>query len=386
MAAGTEEGVLLTRDGGENWALATSVDDRDLRPVVSLAFDPWDSKTLYLGTPHLAWKTADGGVNWQSIHDGMLNDSDVFYLLVDYQRRNRLFAATCGGIYRSVNRGELWTKLSQAPGASFRVYNIAQDPLHPNIILAGTTLGLVRSMDGGSTWQRLSEQSTRWIAFDTAHPNRIFVATDEAGILRSDDLGESLQQTNRGFSNRRFVELNTSGGEVYVVTAIPGGNSRLRRAESDWEIVPETDPSVEPTLNIRSQSTVSDDPRVPTDELGIHDIVETRDGGLLAATPRGLVRSDDSGQTWQAVTGTLEGSTIRALCSHSTQPGVFFAARYGDIYRSTDDGRSWISLKTGGNAPNDFTSLLVVTGTPDRLLAMSPSSGVYALTLSVSQE
>jgi photosystem II stability/assembly factor-like uncharacterized protein len=79
IAAGTEEGLWLTEDGGANWALTTPVDDPELKPVVSIAFDPWDSQTLYLGTPHLAWKTTDGGSAWQPIHEGMINDSDVFY-------------------------------------------------------------------------------------------------------------------------------------------------------------------------------------------------------------------------------------------------------------------------------------------------------------------
>jgi len=380
IAAGTEEGLWLTEDGGTNWALTTPVDDPELKPVVSIAFDPWDSQTLYLGTPHLAWKTTDGGSAWQPIHEGMINDSDVFYLLADYKVRNKLFAATCGGIYRSVDRGEQWTKLRQAPGASYRVYHIAQDPLRPNVVLAGTTLGLVRSMDGGSTWRRISTQSTRWIAFDIIHENRIFVATDENGILRSDDLGDSLQEVNRGFSNRRFVGFETSGDELYVIAVTPGGSSRLRRAEPGWEEVPVADPPAEPPMHVRYPSAPDADSGIPEDSLWIHDIVATSGGALLGASPRGLVRSNDAGETWQSDAGILGGNTLRALCRHSTQPGVFFAAVYGEIYRSTDDGRSWTSV-AGDAGPSDFTALMVLAGTPDQLLAISASSGVYALAL-----
>ncbi len=78
IAAGTSTGVYLTRDAGANWKLISPPDDAEIRPVVSLAFHPADSKILYAGTTHLPWKTADGGASWQSIHTGMIDDSDVF--------------------------------------------------------------------------------------------------------------------------------------------------------------------------------------------------------------------------------------------------------------------------------------------------------------------
>ncbi len=59
MAAGGEHGLWLTRDGGQSWQQIAPVDIPELNPVVSLTFDPWDSNSLYAGTPHLAWKTTE---------------------------------------------------------------------------------------------------------------------------------------------------------------------------------------------------------------------------------------------------------------------------------------------------------------------------------------
>ena len=105
IAVGTEEAVFLSRDHGATWRKITPDDRPDMQPVVSLSFDPADSDVLYAGTPHLAWKTSDRGENWDSIHKGMLDDSDVFSILVDDRQRRRLFAGTCGGIYRSLDGG-----------------------------------------------------------------------------------------------------------------------------------------------------------------------------------------------------------------------------------------------------------------------------------------
>jgi len=386
IAAGGEDGLWLTHDGGETWERITPREDRELKPVVSLAFDPGDFKILYAGTPHLAWKTRDGGTDWQPIHDGMLDDSDVFSILVDDRRPHRIFAATCGGLYRSIDGGAGWTKLNQAKGASFRTYHIAQNPLEPNVLLAGTTLGLIKSTDSGSTWRRLTTQPTRWIAFDPARPNRVFVATDEAGLFRSDDAGESLQAINEGFINRRFTALSIAENALYVTTFTPHGSSVLRRLNSgpEWEELFDSAPraielAVEPSAN-RANGIL----RPVQDDLWIHDAVTTEGAEQLAATSRGLARSQDAGLTWQLVPGELAGTTVSALCGHPKRRGVFFASLFGGVFRSLDYGRTWTSVTTSAEHPNDFIALLVLPGHPDWLFALSSSRGVYAMALSTN--
>jgi photosystem II stability/assembly factor-like uncharacterized protein len=382
IAAGTEGGLLLTRDGGKTWKRSTPWNDPELKPVVSVTFDPWDSKVLYAGTPHLAWMTSDGGDVWQSIRDGMLDDSDVFAILVDERRRYRIFAATCGGIYQSLNGGARWTKLSGAKGASFRTYHIAQNPLEPNVLLAGTTLGLVKSADGGNTWRRLTVQSTRWIAFDPVRPNRVFIATDE-GLFRSDDAGESVEAINKGFSNRRFAALTNLEDALYVSTLTAGGSSMLRRSDSgpEWDELSGLPPQSKPSEMATFTKLVNAVPGSALDDLWIHDAVTGKDGELLAATSRGLAKSLDAGLTWQLVPGTLDGTTVSALCRHPTRTGVFFASVFGGIFRSLDYGRTWRSLTVIGERPNDFVALLVLPRHPDWLFVLSRSRGVYALTL-----
>jgi photosystem II stability/assembly factor-like uncharacterized protein len=435
IAAGTVEGVFLTQDGGQNWEHLGSPDDPEPKPVVSLAFDPLDSSTLYAGTPHLPWKTMDGGATWHSVHAGMLDDSDVFSILLDSRRRQTLFAGACGGIYRSLDSGVTWTKLRQATGASERTYQIVQHPLKPNVLLAATALGLIRSVDGGTTWRRLSTHSTKSIAFDSAQPNRIFLATDDAGLFRSDDLGETIQRADRGFSNLRFNSLAASGNTLYVGLHGFNGPSILRRneAEDGWEVMPpghaaEGNPfnvadaddlgaspdskraAVRPaSIESRLASLVLaagdgskllvdvDDGVYRTDDGGltwnlvdshsrspddsrIYSVVATGDGALLAATSKGLMRSDNRGMTWRHLQGVLGGNTVKAICRHPTKAGVLFASLFGTILASTDHGRSWKPLSEGPGG-DTVSALLVVPGSPDRLFALTESRGVYTVPL-----
>ena len=372
IAAGTLDGVFLTRDGGEKWEQVAALDNPDLKPVVSLSFDPADARVVYAGTPHLPWKTVDGGATWRPIHEGMQNDSDVFSILVDDRLRRRLFASTCGGIYRSLNNGETWSRITGATNAADRTYQIAQSPLRPNVMLAGTALGLAKSVDGGTTWRRLTTQSTRWIAFDPVRPDRIFVATDEAGLFRSDDLGDSLRKINRGFCNRRVDTLTAAGNILYVTVQGYAGSLILRRSDSaeTWEAMPGL------VQNAQRQGLLSG-----MDQTEIHGLVTTEDNGWLAATPRGLMKSDDMGLTWQPVSGALQNSTVRAICKHPTRAGLLFASQYGAVFSSTDDGRTWKPLTSAEQSAEALIALLVLPGDPDRLFALTQSRGVVAIPL-----
>jgi photosystem II stability/assembly factor-like uncharacterized protein len=203
IAAGTEDGVYITRDGGKDWTALFLAGAAWPRPVVSLTFDPKDANTLYAGTPHLAWKTVDGGSTWHRIPRGMEEDSDIFSLDVDGRRRRHLFAAACSGIYRSLDGGGTWSSLERALGGPIRTYVVTRAPDSPDAVYAGTSAGLIVSRDSGATWYRLSANAARSLAFDPDDPHRIFVATDK-GVLRIEDRGALVRLTGGDVEERRL--------------------------------------------------------------------------------------------------------------------------------------------------------------------------------------
>src|SRR5215471_4206347 len=118
--AGTRTGVFRSVDDARSWQRITRADDLELQNVDSLAVDPRDSQTIYVGTYHLPWKTTDGGANWNAISAGMIDDSDVMSLHIDAREPRRIFSSACSGIYRSEDGGGSWTKLEGIPYASRR--------------------------------------------------------------------------------------------------------------------------------------------------------------------------------------------------------------------------------------------------------------------------
>ena len=446
IAAGAHDGVYLTRDGGTNWSRISPFENPGLRPVVSLAFHPADSNVIYAGTPHLPWKTVNGGVTWRRIDAGMLDDSDIFSIQVDRDHPESVFAAACSGIYRSLDGGSTWVKMRGAKGASYRSYTIVQHPLRANVFYAGTTHGLAKSEDGGTTWEMVAPYTTRGISFDLAHVGRIFAATDEAGILRSDNNGKNWREVNRGFCNRVLSWLAVGdGGNLYAneVDGKHGTTLRLNSAAGLWDKVPSGPSRPANPLGVQNPERVlaatdatllvSDDAgatwkKVDLPELNagirafavvdargiavittsqtffwssdattwqagghlpsgldVHGLVATGGNSWLMATSSGLLGSKDLGDSWQPIQGEIQGNTITAICRRPTRPSVLFLSRYGIVYTSSDYGHSWAKVSVRPLPSDKIKQLVVVPGQPDRLFALTESLGVYVLTLDTAE-
>lgn len=209
LVAGTLDGIYRSRNAGGNWDRISPEGHEEIRNLDSAAIDPRSPEVIYIGTFHLPWKTTDGGRNWFPIHEGMIDDSDVFSIVVDRANPRRIFASACSGIYRSDNAGALWKKIQGIPFSARRTQVIVQDPARPSTIFAGTTEGLWVTHDSGSDWRRVTPKN--WVinaAIASAErPGSLVLGTERLGVLISDDSGETLRPANRGFFHRQIVAL-----------------------------------------------------------------------------------------------------------------------------------------------------------------------------------
>jgi len=329
MAAGAGEGVYLTRDAGVNWKLISPKGDPELRPVVSLAFDPADDKILYAGTTHLPWRTSDGGATWQSIHTGMLDDSDVFSIAVDPRKPERVLASACSGAYGSKDGAGHWKRL-ETPAGAFRTYFIAMDPRHTDTVFAGTSDGLLKSLNDGATWRKVSAHAVKSIAFDRFSAGRIFFASTDAGLLVSTDAGDTLRESNIGFTNGTFTSLAGAGNALYVT-----GLDDVYRTENlalRWQSVGTQSVGVQ-TAAAKGVSAVP-----ASRQMLVVSAAPDAPKTLLGAGYHGLFESTDGGRTWQSRKGLPEGVRVRALAPRGH--GMVLAATDQGLFRS-DSAGTW---------------------------------------------
>ncbi len=340
LSAGTSQGVYFSADGGESWQRISRENDPEMHDITALAFDPADSKIIYAGTPHLPWKTVDGGASWRSIHDGLIDDSDIFSIHVNPNRPELVFASACSGIYRSDNAGDSWHKLIGIPGTHRRTHILAQDPRASEIIYAGTTLGLFKSADDGRAWRHLTFEQVNGMVFDPDDPRTLYLATEHAGVLKSTDAGETVHPVNVGFANHNLTQITGDGQRLYASSAyegLYGGVFVSNDGGLHWTLQANEHGLLGRNLNSLAAAPLPG-------------------GGLFAAAEDAVLRSTDDGKTWIPVAAQPRVSTtpmarqtgrIRIYTLQTVQADklVLLAGTQAGLFRSLNAGVSWTAVK-----------------------------------------
>ncbi len=202
LTVGTTEGIWISKNSGSDWEKMESA-TMPLE-VDSLAIDPRTTSTIYAGTWWRAYKSTDSGKNWRLIKDGMIDDSDVFAIDIDPRNADHVIASACSGIYESTNGGERWAKIQGIPSQSRRTRDIMQHPTIAGTIYAATTEGFWMSTNGGKSWALTTRRDLEInsIAVHPADPNRVFIGTNNYGVMVSYDGGKNFSPTNTNFSSR----------------------------------------------------------------------------------------------------------------------------------------------------------------------------------------
>ena len=219
--AGTLEGVFRSTDAGATWTQISPAGSREIHEGESLAIDPLDPNIIYVGTWHLPWKTTDGGKTWRNIKQGLIDDSDVFSIIIDPSQPRTVFLSACSGIYKSENAAELFHKIQGIPSSARRTRVLKQDPVNHQIVYAGTTEGLYKTVDGGKTFQRMTgpDVIVNDVFVDPRDPNHVLLATDRSGVLYSKDASSSFMAMNEGFSGRKVEALLVDNGNPARILA-----------------------------------------------------------------------------------------------------------------------------------------------------------------------
>jgi len=249
-----------------------------------------------------------------------------------------------GGVWRSLNNGATWTPLSDYLG-SLAVGVIALDPhAHaPNLAtlylgtgegnFAGDSyfgIGIYKSSDSGRTWQGpygsslFTGRSVLTIAVDSGNASVVLAGTSSGVAGESAIVNPTLPS--------RGIFRSTDGGVTW--TQVTAGNNPVSRILQD------------PNTPARWWAAMSP---VASPALG------------------GLLKSEDSGQTWNRVDGVATGlpavnfttATIRSNITLTTDtPGnaavvtLYYGTSVssGRLYKSTDDGANWTQV----TAANQF--------------------------------
>ncbi len=265
-AAGGDRGLYKTLDGGKTWENVLSISEHT--GITDLVMDPRDPDVLYAasyqrrrhvgilvaGGPESAvFKSTDGGQNWKKLTRGLPGGHlGRIALAISPQQPDVVYAHIAAeesksGFFRSADRGESWTKMSDYIVVDPQYYGeIYADPHQFDKVYAVDVL-IHYTEDGGKTFQRQNTRNkhvdNHSILFDPKDPDYIMVGCD-GGIYESWDKGDSwkfvdnlpITQFYRVGLDNDLPFYNVYGGTQDNATQ--GGPSRTNRIQgiqnSDW--------------------------------------------------------------------------------------------------------------------------------------------------------
>lgn len=309
----TEHALLIARYGSA-WSVEEYLRGRSPECV---AVDRRHPARVYCGTSgHGLWRSGDAGRTWEPAGPG-ISSKDITAVAVGTAEHGEAIGVVYAGtepsaVFRSDDGGETWRDLSglrdlgSASTWSFpprpdthHVRWIEPDPLVPGRVFVAIEAGaLLRTPDGGRTWvDRVpgGPYDTHTAATHGLAPGRVYSAAGD-GYFESVDAGETWRRRVNGLGHRYLVgvAVDPADPETVVVSAAEGPwtaytprNAEAyvyrRTAQGSWEMAMRGLPDAQGT-------TVSRFGTLPGDS-----------GVVYAANNRGVYRSDDSGDSWNAL-------------------------------------------------------------------------------------
>ena len=315
--------------------------------------------TIYLGANHGLGVVRFKNDRWRAAIE--LVGLQVQCLAADPHRPERVYCGTFGrGLWRSDDAGASWAPVADGiPYAD--VMSVAVSPLERHgrqgVVWAGTEpSALFRSEDGGDTWRerpalrelpsaptwsfppRPWTHHVRWITPDPCVAERIFVGIELGGVMRSRDAGLTWEDRKRGsqLDAHTLSAHRLAPGRIYE--AAGGGYAESRDGGESWR-------GFDEGLRHHYLWGLAVDPADPETILiaAARGPREAHSDAFAEAT----IYRRTSGPAWQEVRMGLprpKGTRIYVLAANDAEPGVFFAATAGNLYRSADAGVTWERL------------------------------------------
>ncbi len=385
-----ERGVYKTTDGGKTWTQSLFINEDT--GVVDIAMDPQSPDTLYAaaserrrtaygfnggGPDGGIYKTTDGGATWKKLTKGLpyAEGGDVGRIGISIYRRNPnivyvIVQHAKGGVFRSEDKGESWTKMSDTdPRPSY----YSQIVIDPNNDLRIWVMGapMYSSEDGGKTF--VTNRVTRihgdyhamWI--NPKNSKHMIVGTD-GGIHWSYDGGRTWEYVN-SVALGQFYEVGVDMRKPYWIC---GG----LQDNGSW---------CGPSATVYQQGITNEDWFRVAGGDGFYAQVDPSDAAIVYAESQdgNLLRRD---------LRTNEARTIRpapkegepryrfqwnspVLISAYDPKTIYYGGNF--LFKSTDRGDTWTELGGDLTTGVDRSKLPILGKVPDKD-TLSRHDGVQA--------
>ena len=421
-----ERGIFRTADGGKTWTKVLSKDENT--GGIDLVFDPHNSNIIFAslwqarrqpwffssgGPGSGLYRSEDNGVTWKHLEgnglpDGILGKIGIAVSGADSNRVYAIIEAKEGGIYRSDDAGQHWTRVNDDGRFRQRAWYFSKvyaDPKSADTVYLLNT-GLFKSVDGGKTFNlmpaRHGDHHGLWI--DPMNPNRIGNANDGGASISTD--GGKTWTTQNNQPTAQFYHVAVDNAFPYHIYGAQQDNSNVGIASrTDWGAIGPADWFVagggecgfvvpDPrdwhiiysnnegyiTRYDKNKKEVQDVSVWPLDNSGhgaadlVHRfqwvsplLLSPHNPDVLYTAAECVFKSADHGQTWTQISGDLTrndkskqqpsgGPLTNDITSVEYYDTVFALAespvKKGTIWAGTDDGLVQVTTDDGQHWSN----------------------------------
>lgn len=370
-------GLFVSRDGGESWLVASDIEPTFVAGLLTVGDD---GQRLFARTRRGLFRTLDGGVTWQRVAASIKPRVDA--LAYDAIGERVLLATNDGRVYRGRAEQDDWRPWDAGVGRSGTAFALAPAPEPPGGWWLATQSGLYLREQGGS-WQHAG------VGLGISVPTSLAQAADGTlyvsaigGVYASTDSGVRWQRRSNGLPAISVLSVAVAASDPRVVYAGTDGMGLFRSDDGGhtWIAPPalETSPTA---ASFPSESPPRPVPVVaavavsPVDPMHVYAraaferLYESRDGGaswsthwqgldlqtevitvavdpanpdrIFAGGTQRLFRSDNGGESWQAVGPELDGQTVYAVAFDINKPDFVYAGATKGAYRSENSGEHW---------------------------------------------
>jgi photosystem II stability/assembly factor-like uncharacterized protein len=329
------------------------------------------------------YRTADGANSWTVVSDTQRSVNDILFL-----DATKGIAVGDGSLFLTTSDAGLTWKAKALTIASPQPLKSISCATGELCVMATAGNQIVRTTDGGATGSLIAPAQDPVSAAAFASPTRVAALGRNGATAISDDAGATFIQTGGRLSGRYFSVI---AGPPNVAFA-PGDNGSLAKTTDGGKTWSRGNVSTSEDVLDVSFATPSDG--YALDIAG--GLFRSRDGGstwraldtgttaagqavlavdrnlALVVGPRGLRRSVDAGESFSAVSGAVNSSSLSGI---DRAGSTLFAYGFRDVWRSTDKGRTWKAVRKPGKATRQRNGRLVNTKRVARVDFVSASTG-----------
>ena len=343
-------GIYITFDGGGNWQHVGGTH------ITSVEFAVANPSIAYAAGSDAFFRSRDGGRTWtklvhergwgwgpEGIRPGFPIDFQV-----DPRDPERIFVNNYGGgNFLSEDGGETWASASVGyTGADLR--DVFVFPTNPAFVLVNGRSGPFLSRDGGVKWEGINPLDLRPIGEGA----RVVVDPSNQGhiLLSSSHQGWTFESVDGGLT--WYLATNFEEELQNLPVLLTG----------------------EKFQGVQAIAFAPSDPDIVYGGFGLWRNAKSANPNQIMT----ILISEDGGHSWTSVNaGPLEGWTVTAILVHPTDPDIAWASTLGGgIYRTQDRGNTWEAVNQGLNSLG-IMDLAGDPTTPDTLYASANDRGVF---------